>query len=84
MSNSLSPTEQIDLIKQVFTLLKILTIEDALAGIVLTDTSFDQIKRLAGDAAIKHVPAPGLDFDPFMRDTFVVDGLLVMRGTKLQ
>lgn len=82
--NSLTPDEQLQMIQQVFTLLRVLTNEGALAGIVLTNSSFDEIKRRLGDAKIPYVPAPGLDVDPFMNDTFVVDGLLVMRGTQLQ
>lgn len=81
---SLSPQEIIQMTQQVYSLLLVLTKEEALAGIVLTDTSFDHVKNLFGDAKVPYVPAPGLDLDPEMRDTFVVDGLLVMRGTQLQ
>jgi len=79
----LTPREKIDLIAQVFTLLKLLQSDGALAGVILTNDSYDPIKQLFGDAKIPYRPAE-LDLDPQMNDTFVVDGLLILRGTQLQ
>lgn len=81
--SDLSPRETIQIVQQIYTLLKLLTDRASLAGIVLETSSFDQIKREFGDAKIPYRPAE-LDLDPGMNDTFVVDGLLIMRGSKLQ
>lgn len=75
--------EKLELLHAAFNALKLLTNEDALAGIILTDSSYDDIKRLFGDQAQPYKPA-GLDWDWKMENTFVVDGLLVLRGTKIQ
>lgn len=80
---TLSPREKIDLIAQVYTLLRMLHEDGALAGVILTNQSYDELKSLFGDAKISYRPAE-LDLDPDMKDTFVVDGLLILRGTQLQ
>ena len=80
---SLSPKDKIELVKQVYSLLRILHDEEALAGIVLTSGSFNEFRALLGEACIPYQPAE-LVIDPQMETTFVVDGLLIMRGTQLQ
>lgn len=83
MSKSLSPNEQVNMIRQVFSLLKMLTDEEALAGVILTNSSFDGFKNILRANAVAYKPS-GLDFDPHMEDSFVVDGMLILRGTQIQ
>lgn len=83
MHLELSGEETIQLVHQIYNLLLILTKKQALAGIVLTPDTFDLVKREFGSAAIPYRPAE-LDLDPLMENTFVVDGLLIMKGTQLQ
>lgn len=83
MVNKLSGRETIDLVRQVYSLLLLLTKSEALAGIVLTEDTYTLVKREFGDAAIPYRPAE-LDLDPSMEHSFVIDGLLIMRGTQLQ
>lgn len=83
MSSNLTGAETIQLTQQIYNLLLLLTKEKALAGIVLTPGTFEQVKNEFSDAAIPYKSAE-LDLDPMMENTFVVDGLLVMKGTQLQ
>jgi len=80
---SLSPTEKIQIVQQIYSMLKLLTEDDALAGIILKDTTYDQFKRYLGPACIPYSPAE-ITLDPNMEHSFVVDGMLVLRGTRLQ
>ena len=79
----ISPSEQIQMIQQIFSLLKLLHGDASLAGIILTNQSYDHIKNLFGDAKVPFRPSE-VELDPFMNDSFVVDGLLILRGTQLQ
>ena len=81
---SLAPSEKIKAVMQIYSLLKLLTDEEALAGIVLTDTAFDEFKLNLGFASVPYYPAPDVTLDPNMEHTFVVDGLLIMRGTQME
>ena len=81
--DSLKANEQIAMMRQVFSLLKILTDEEALAGIILTNSSFDGFKNILRSQAVVYKPS-GLDFDPHMENSFVVDGMLILRGTQIQ
>ncbi len=83
MAAELSGAETIQLVQQIYNLLLLLTKSKALAGIVLTDDTFELVKREFADAAVPYKPAE-LDLDPMMENTFVVAGLLVMKGTQLQ
>ena len=83
MTSHLSGAETIRLVQEIYNLLKLLTKAEALAGIVLTSDTFELVKNEFGNAAVPYKPAQ-LDLDPQMNDTFVVDGLLVMKGTQLQ
>jgi hypothetical protein len=80
---SLSPREKIQLVRQVYSLLNVLTKEGGLAGIVLTSESYDQFKKELGHASIPFTSS-GVALDLAMEHTFVVDGLLIMRGTQLE
>ena len=80
----LAPSEKIQMVMQIFTLLKTLTDEAALAGIILTDSSYEEFKLNLGFAAIPFGPAPDVTLDPRMEHAFVVDGLLIMRGTQIE
>lgn len=81
--SELSGSETIQLVQQIYNLLLLLTKSKALAGIVLTTDTFELVKNEFGNAAIPYKPS-NLDFDPLMENTFVVDGLLIMKGTQLQ
>lgn len=83
MSNNLSGRETIEVVRQIYNLLLMLTKSQSLAGIILTDDTYTQVKREFGDAAIPYSPGE-IDLDPGMEYSFVVDGLLVLRGTQLQ
>lgn len=83
MANGLSGRETIELVRQVYNLLKLLTEQEALAGIILTDDTYIQVRREFADAAVPYRPAE-LDIDPAREHSFVVDGLLILRGTQLQ
>jgi hypothetical protein len=80
---SLSPNEQVQMVRQIFSLMKILTDEEALAGLILTNSSFDGFKQILRSQAVEYKPS-GLDFDPHMENSFVVDGMLILRGTQIQ
>jgi hypothetical protein len=82
MSKTLSPTEKIEALRIVTTFLNQLTSEGSLAGIILTDQAFDQFKAVLSAHAKPYFPAE-ISIDPGMQHTFVVDGLLVLRGTQL-
>jgi hypothetical protein len=79
----LNAPDKVERIRLIMMLLKELTEEDALAGVVLTDSSFDQVRDLFGSSAKAYDPG-GFIADPMLNNVFVVDGLLFMRGTKLQ
>lgn len=79
----LSPTEKIEAIRQVYSILKLLCDTDSLAGVILTSDTYDEVKKVFGEAAIPFSSAE-LELDPGMEHSFVVSGLLILRGTKLQ
>lgn len=54
----------------------------ALAGIVLTDKSYDKFKAILSFHSVPFRVAE-IELDPAMEHSFVVDGLLIMRGTQL-
>lgn len=79
----LTAGEKIDLTRAIVTALNQLTEDGALAGIILTTRSFDQFKQELGFNAHPYRPAE-IDIDPNMEHSFVVDKLLILRGTQLQ
>lgn len=79
----LSPTEKIEAIRQVYSILKLLCDTDSLAGVILTSDTYDEVKKVFGEAAIPFSSVE-LELDPAMEHSFVVSGLLILRGTKLQ
>lgn len=83
-SSDLTAAEIRSAMQVVFNALKLLTDDKALAGIVLTDKSYDKVRDLFGPTAKPYNPSGMLEADPRMKDVFVVDELLVMRGTMLQ
>lgn len=83
INRNITPSETIAIVRDIYNKLKLLTELDALAGIVLTDESYDDVKAEFGRAAIPYSTS-NIALDPLMEHTFVVDGLLIMRGTKLQ
>lgn len=80
---SMSPQEIVQMTQQVYSLLKLMTDDGALAGVILTNQSYDHVKRLFGDAKIPY-KVGDITLDPGMNDCFVVDNLLILRGTQLQ
>lgn len=80
--SDLSGRETVEIVRQIYSLLSLLTSEGALAGIILTDGSYTQVKRLFGEAAMPYRPSD-LSLDPTMEHSFVIDGLLILRGTQL-
>lgn len=80
--SSLSPNEKIQMVRQIYSLLNVLTQDGALAGVVLTTSSYDQFKKELGAASIPF-SSSGVALDLAMEHSFVVDGLLIMRGTQL-
>lgn len=83
-SDDLTGAEIRQLVGVIYNTLKLLTDEKALAGIVLTNKGFDKMKEHFGPEAKPYNPSGILEADPLMKDVFVVDGLLIMRGTMLQ
>jgi hypothetical protein len=79
----LNPKEKIECIRQIYSLFKLLHDEESLAGIVLTSGTYEQFKRELGDASIPYSIGDAT-LDPGMEHSFVVNGLLVMRGTQLR
>ena len=80
---ALTPNEIAEALRVVYTTLKLLTDEEALAGIVLTESSFDGVRDLFGFEAQPHKVGTFIA-DPNMSSVFVVNRLLVMRGTQIQ
>lgn len=80
---ALTPAEITMSMRLIHTTLRLLTDEEALAGIVLTDSSFDKVRDLFGFEAQPHKVGTFIA-DPQMSSVFVVNNLLVMRGTKVQ
>jgi hypothetical protein len=79
-----SGPEVVENIRLLMMVLKELTDEpNALAGVILTGFAYDKVKTLFGANAISYRPGE-LDLDPEMEHSFVVDGLLILRGTQLQ
>jgi hypothetical protein len=83
-SSKLRPEEIRNGVQALYNLLKFLTDEKALAGIVLTSSAFDEVRDLFGPEAKPYNPSGLLAADPRMKDIFVIDELLIMRGTQLQ
>lgn len=77
----LAPNEIRTLIQQTFTTLKLLTSEDALAGVILTSSGYDKLQALLREHSVPYSPS-GITVDPLMHNTFVVDGMLILRGTE--
>jgi len=82
MDKPLSPQDQVDAIRMLMTIFNQLVSDGALAGIVLTDTAYDNFKRILSQHSVPFRVAE-IDLDPRMEHSFVVDGLLIMRGTQL-
>lgn len=80
----LSPSDIADLTKVLYNTLKLLTESESLAGIILTNESYDQVRRLFGFNAKPHNPTGKFVADPQMEHVFVVDGTLILRGTQMQ
>lgn len=76
-------TEVIEAIRLIMQAFKEIGGEGTLAGVILTNDSFDRVKQAFGPSAKVFAPT-GAAFDPQMNDSFVVDGLLILRGTQLQ
>lgn len=83
MTDKLSPSEKVQLIQQIYTLLRMLTDEAALAGVILTHSSYEEVKNILGPAGIPYNPS-GLELDPQMENSFISNGVLILRGTQLQ
>lgn len=81
MSNKLTGPEAIELIRVVHNSLKLLTESESLAGVILTNDTFDQVREAFGPSARPYNPTGNLVADPRMQDVFVVDGMLILRGT---
>lgn len=82
MNKKLSPQDKVEAIRLVMTVLNQLVADGALAGIVLTDSSYEQFKTLLRNHSAS-LRVAEIDLDPNMEYSFVVDGLLIMRGTQL-
>lgn len=82
MSDKLNAQEIVAAVQVLHNTLKMLTESNSLAAIVLTDDSYDQVRRFFGFAAKPYDPTGRLIADPQMEHVFVVDGMLIMRGTK--
>lgn len=74
-------TDISELVQIVYTALKRLTDEDALAGIIISDSAYSKVRKLFSDKAQEFRPS-GLSIDRNMEQAFVVDGLVILRGTK--
>lgn len=70
-----------ELVQIAYTALKRLTDEDALAGVIITDSAYLKVRKLFSDKAEEFRPS-GLSIDRNMEQGFVVDGLVILRGTK--
>lgn len=74
--------DQAEAIRAIFNIFKFLTDEDALAAIIVTDSSYPKLRKLFGERCERFDPG-GLALDTQMDNGFVIDGLIVLRGTKL-
>lgn len=81
MNKKLTGPEIIELLRVAHNALKMIHGADSLAGVILTNESFDQVRRTFGPDARPYNPTGVLAADPAMQDVFVVDGMLILRGT---
>lgn len=77
----ISPSEKIELLRVAYNALKMLTDEGSLAGVILTESSYDNVKACFGPDA-KPFSSAGIILDTSMENTFVVDGMLFLKGTQ--
>lgn len=83
-SPKLTTPEIVDATKVLYNTLKLLTDSDALAAIVLTYDSYEPVRNLFGAHQCKPYEPTGISLDPRMENAFVLDGMLILRGTNLQ
>jgi lactam utilization protein B len=81
MSDKLNAQEVVEAIRVVHNTLKLLTESESLAGVILTNDTYDQVRRLFGFDARPYNPTGKFVGDPQMDHVFVVGGMLIMRGT---
>lgn len=84
LNKNLSAAEVIDLTRVLYNTLKMMTEAESLAGVILTNDTYETVRDAFWPTAQPHNPTGGFIADPRMNDIFVVDGLLIMRGTQLQ
>lgn len=76
----LTPSARIEIIRQVYSLLALLQNNGGLAGVIFTDDSYFQLRKELGLHVAPFSPAE-ITVDPAMEHSFVVNGLLFLRGT---
>lgn len=79
----MKPSDVVDGLKIVMNILKGICEEDAIAGIILTEDTYGQVLRLFGPSAHAFKPS-NLEWDSGMEMSFVVDGVLFLKGNKPQ
>lgn len=77
----LEPGEIVTLMQTIQTALGMLGQKNAVAGIILAHDNYDGVKALFKHEA-KPYEVQGAILDPRMHNTFVVAGMLLLRGTK--
>jgi hypothetical protein len=81
MANSeLSGEEVVTLVQTIFNALKLLVNKNALAGMILAYDAYDEVRDTFGHEA-KPYEVDGVILDPMRHNSFVVDGMLFLRGT---
>jgi len=80
MTDRLHPSEIVEGIRLVMSTLSMMTSEGALAAVILTNQAYDEVKTIFRNNAVSYRPGE-IDLDPGMDHSFVVDGLIFLRGT---
>jgi hypothetical protein len=84
MNKNLTAQEVTTLLRTIMTSFRLLAESKTtpVAGIIFENSYFDAIKRMMGPDARPYI-ASGIDSDPQMENSFVVDGILMLRGTPI-
>lgn len=76
-----SGPETIEAIRLLFTAFNEIGGSSTLAGVILTDSSYEKVRTTFGPSA-KPYEVSGVSIDLAMEHSFIVDDLLILRGTR--
>lgn len=71
--------EIVGAVRVLFSLMKELVDEEALAAIIVTESAYPKLRRFFGEQAEVFRPG-GLHIDENMENGFIVNGLIILRG----